>query len=180
MRIVAWLTRRERQLALVMGVSDGILLALTLTAGRLVDGQTVGLRLAVGVGLGSFVSGAFVFFVARYAELMRDLVRQGHQLNMPPTRQLSRTRLGRSARWDALAQTAVASTSSFLGAVAPLLLATLRPHPPWLAILVPICFLGVLGLFLARVTSQAAVPWVLGLMLGGAAISAIGTYLRLV
>lgn len=53
----AWVTDRDHQLALVMGICDGVLLALTLAAGRLLDGQHVGLRLALAVAVSALVPG---------------------------------------------------------------------------------------------------------------------------
>lgn len=70
--------------------------------------------------------------------------------------------------------------SSFTGALVPLVLATAFPIASWLAIVLAICLLGALGIALARATGQSPLPWAVGLMIGGAVISAIGVELRLV
>jgi VIT1/CCC1 family predicted Fe2+/Mn2+ transporter len=172
--------RRDQQLALVMGVCDGILLALTLLAGRLLDGGGADLGLAIRVAVASLASGGFVFFVARYAELREELVRSGMQLNLPADRLLARTRLGRAVLRRAFAQAAIAGGSSFVGALLPMTVACLLPGPTWLALAVPVALLGILGAVLARVTRGVPATWAVGLVAGGIVISGIGATLRLV
>jgi VIT1/CCC1 family predicted Fe2+/Mn2+ transporter len=180
MKRPAWGRGGKYQLALVMGVCDGILLALTLMAGRLLGGDGGERGLALRVAVAAFASGGFVFFVARYAELREELVRAGEQLNLPDDRPLSRTRLGRAALSNAIGEAAIAGGSSFIGAVLPMALGYVLPGPGWLAVALPVAFLGVLGVALARVTRGAPATWAGGLIVGGIVISAIGATLRLV
>lgn len=178
-RLVA-AVHRDQQLALVMGVCDGILLALTLLAGRLLDGAGADLGLAIRVAVAALASGGFVFFVARYAELREELVRSGMQLNLPTDRLLARTRLGRAALRSAVGQALIAGVSSFVGALLPMTLGSLLPGPTWLAVAVPVALLGILGAILARVTRGVPATWAVGLVVGGIVISGIGATLRLV
>jgi hypothetical protein len=69
MKTVKRLFGQENVLPMVLGFSDGILTALTLAAGRLTRPEEgVSLSFALRIAAGALVSGAFVFFVAHYAE----------------------------------------------------------------------------------------------------------------
>lgn len=77
------LTRAVPVLPLVLGITDGILNALTLAAGailRSVDG--VSGSLALRVGCAALVTAAFTMFIADYADRRAHLVRASRQLNL--------------------------------------------------------------------------------------------------
>lgn len=64
---------RETQ-AFVLGVSDGTLTALTLTAARLTEpGPSIDATLILRIAVAASVTSCFVFFAARYTELRRSL-----------------------------------------------------------------------------------------------------------
>jgi hypothetical protein len=70
MKPFSWLLSSRNRLDLVAGLSDGILTALTLAAGKLLGPEAaMSPGLALRVALAAAVSGAFVFFVAHYAVL---------------------------------------------------------------------------------------------------------------
>jgi len=168
-------------LGAVLGLSDGILTALTLASGRLLrGGHPITLTLAVRIALAACASSAFVYFVARYADLRGELVRAELELNLSSRGRLATTRLGRAVRDEALTGSALACACSFIGALVPLAAGALIRHPPWLGMALTIGSLGLLGVALARALSGSRVRWAAALMLGGVAISWLGSVLHLV
>jgi predicted membrane protein (TIGR00267 family) len=181
MKRARWLFRRENLLPLVLGFSDGILTALTLAAGRLTGSeQPVTLSLAMRIAVGALASGAFVFFVARYAELRRELIRAERQLNLTSHGRLAATRLGVAALHDALLSGLISSVSAFCGALVPLLMAAFCPGYRWVSILAALATLALLGIGLARVVHGHVLRWSIGLVAGGGALSIVGAYLKIV
>jgi VIT1/CCC1 family predicted Fe2+/Mn2+ transporter len=167
-------------LPLVLGLIDGILNALTLAAGALLDasrGVTVGLSFRIGAA--AFATAGFAFFVAKYAELRGGLVRAGRQLSLRDDQPLQATDLGSLVRSQALAATAVACFASFLGALLPLLAGALLPGPAWLAVALALLVLAGLGFGLASVLEGSRARWVIGLLAGGVVLTAIGAVLKI-
>ncbi len=176
-----WLWRRENLLPLVLGFSDGILTALTLAAGRLMTaGQPVSFSLGLRIAAGAFASGAFVFFVARYSELRRELIRAERQLNLTSHGQLATSHLGTQALQEALLSGLLSSLAAFCGALVPLLAAALVPAHGWVSIAAALVTLALLGVGLARAVHGRVIYWLLALMAGGAVLSVIGAYLKIV
>ena len=172
--------RRGILLAAVLGFCDGILTALTLTAGRLTGtDQAVTLGFASRIATGALGSGAFVFFVARYSELRQELIRSEQQLNLLSHGQLARSKLGIAIRNEAIAACATSSVAAFCGALVPMLAAALVPRHGWVAILVALFTLGSLGFGLARVVHGSRVRWPLGLIIGGILLSLLGSALKI-
>jgi len=175
------LFRRTGFLPGVLGFTDGILTALTLVAGRLTHvGQPVSLSLSLRVAAAALTSGAFVFFVARYAELRRELIHAERQLNLTSHGRLATGRLGAIVLREALVSATVSSFASFCGALLPLLAGALFPRHSWVSILAAEIALALLGSGLAREVHGRWVRWSAGLIFGGLTLSAIGAYLKLV
>lgn len=165
----------------VLGVSDGVLNALALSAGRLIDrAENVTAALAGKIALVSLVSGAFVFFVSNYHQLRGGLIRAETQLNLTSHGTLAASRLGAAAVREALWATAIASGASFFGALIPLLMGALLPELRWVAISASLASLGILGLALARSVHGTYWRWGLGLVCGGILVFFIGVELRIV
>lgn len=168
----------RRRLDLVAGLSDGILTALTLGAGHMLPGSTpMSVSLALRVACAGAVSGAFVFFVAHYAERRGELVEAERQLNLTSHGRLATSRLGRAAIAEAAIQAAIASGCAFCGASLPLLVSALIPQPRWLGVLVALMALCLLGYFLARTVYGHTWRWMVGLLLGGVALTLLGVWL---
>ncbi|WP_213069428.1 hypothetical protein [Methylomicrobium album] len=92
----------KHRLDLVAGWRDGILTALTLASGRLLDADTpIDAGLALRVATAAAVSGGFILFVAHYAELRSELIHAERQLNLRSHGCLAATRLGRMALYNA-------------------------------------------------------------------------------
>jgi VIT1/CCC1 family predicted Fe2+/Mn2+ transporter len=165
-----------------LGFADGILNALTLASGALIGGGEgrVTVSLAARVAVAAFVTAGFAVFVAEYADARGTLRHGARQLNMSSERALADTDLGRSAIRYALAQSALASAASLLGALLPLLLATALPGPPWIAAVIAILALGFLGAGLATVVLGTRVKWAGALLLGGVCVTAIGVWIHIV
>lgn len=167
------------RLPLVLGLSDGLLTALTLEAASLTGRGRVSLLLSVRVGCVALVTSAFTVFVADYADRRAELIRASRQLNLTRRGQLATTRLGRLAVTRSLAAMAAASTSSFLGAVLPLLFGALLPGPAWTVIVLVIAALTALGAVLARLLAGPVAWWSTAMGLGGGAVTWIGIQLHI-
>ena len=178
MTVLVALFDARRRLDLVAGLSDGILTALTLGAGHMLPGSSpMSVSLALRVACAGAVSGAFVFFVAHYAERRGELVEAERQLNLTSHGRLATSRLGRAAIKEAAIQAAIASGCSFCGASLPLLVSALIPQPRWLGVLVALMVLCLLGYFLAHTVYGHALRWMAGLLLGGIALTLLGVWL---
>jgi VIT1/CCC1 family predicted Fe2+/Mn2+ transporter len=180
MKITAWLFRRERMFALLIGAVDGILTALTLAAGRVLStDSTLGLTLALRIPAASALSGAFVFFVAEYARQRGMLVHAGRQLSLTHHGRLAATRLGRAVFYESVSGTALSIVCNFFGALVPLLIGALLPGLSWLAPVIAIAILGGLGVGIARSIYGNPFRWAIVLMLAGVLLTLAGTQLRI-
>jgi predicted membrane protein (TIGR00267 family) len=181
MKLTDWLFRRERLLPLVLGFSDGILTALTLAAGRLTSReQPVTASLALRIAAGALASGAFVFFVARYSELRRELIRAERQLNLTSHGQLAASRLGAAVFREGLLAGLISSVAAFCGALVPLMVAALLPGYRWASIVAALVTLALLGIGLAHTVHGRMLRWSVGLVAGGVVLSIVGAYLKII
>jgi VIT1/CCC1 family predicted Fe2+/Mn2+ transporter len=181
MKLVAWLFRRERVFALVIGVCDGILTALTLAAGRVIGSHDpLRIDLALRIAAASCVSGTFVFFTAEYARLRGELVHAERQLSLTSRGRLAATRFGRAVLAESLAAAGLASVCNFAGALFPLVVGAVVPGPAWLAVAAAIVALGLLGAVIARSVHGSLVRWAIGLMAAGGLLTFAGLHLHVV
>lgn len=166
-------------LPLVLGVTDGMLNALTLAGGALFHGSGDGLTLllALRVGIAALVTATFTMFVADYAERRSSLVRAARQLNLTVRGQLAATNLGRRAFHESLLAMAVAAGASLAGAFIPLALGATLPGPSWTVVALTIGMLGVFGWLLGGVLAGRRAIWACAMTLGGAAVTVIGVWL---
>jgi predicted membrane protein (TIGR00267 family) len=179
-RVRFWLSKREGRLSCIAGLCDGILTALILAAGTLLnDDQAMSISLALRVAFAALASGAFVFFVAHYAELRGELVHAERELNLTARGRFATTRLGTAVLRDAAVAAAIAGGSTFVGALLPLLVSALFPRPAWLSVAVAIATLGVLGIGLAKSIVGSPLRWGAALILGGISVSLIGLKLHI-
>ena len=176
------ITRRPRiVLPVVLGLTDGILTALTLAAGQLTEPSfQMPIGRALRIAAAALVSGAFVFYVAHYAQLRRELLRAEKQLNVLSSGHLATTRLGRSVLIEAVSTAVLSSTASFAGALIPLVSDVLLPQFRWGAVAASIVALGFLGIGLARSVRGSYYRWCIGLMVGGLLVSVVGVKLHIV
>jgi predicted membrane protein (TIGR00267 family) len=171
-----WLS--QNRLDLIAGFIDGLLTALTLTAGKLLhQGGGLSLALAAKVGTVSACTAAFVFFVAHYAELRAELVRSERELNLLSHGQLASTHLGRQVLWEASLAAVVGSLCSFFGAVIPPLLGLMLPERPLISLGLTILVLGLLGAMLGWSTFGSPIVWAISMMAGGVALTIVGLQL---
>jgi VIT1/CCC1 family predicted Fe2+/Mn2+ transporter len=163
----------------ILGVSDGILNALTLAAGAILRGSGDGLdvTLALRVGAAAFVTAAFTMFVAYYSERRSHLVRAAKQLNILEPRTLAATNLGRAVLIETGVATATAAFASLIGAVVPLLLGILLPTPAWVTLVITVGFLGALGWAIGASLSARRTLWCLAMLLGGTIVTLVGAAL---
>jgi predicted membrane protein (TIGR00267 family) len=165
-------------LAVVLGVSDGTLTALTLGAGRLVGGgEPIDLDLAVRISLAATVTSAFVFFVARYSELRRTLVHAERELSMGS--HLAATSLGNRVLVESTQAAAIAALAGLPGAILPLGIGVVASPATWLAIAAAIVELAVLGVVIARAVAGTAWRWVAAMVASGVVLALLGIALRI-
>lgn len=169
------------RLDVVAGLIDGVLTALTLGAGHLANSVLpTTLSLAFRVAGAAAISGAFVFFVAHYADLRGELIEAERQLNLMAHGRFASTRLGKAVYREALLQAAVASTCTFLGALVPMWLGTRLSLPRWTPLAGSILMLAILGILLARATAGNPWRWSIGLGVMGLSLAAVGVWLKIV
>jgi predicted membrane protein (TIGR00267 family) len=174
-------SRRGHVFALVIGVTDGILTALTLAAARVVSStDPITVNLALRIAAASSLSGTFVFFAAEYIHQREGLVHAERQLSLRPGGHLAATHLGHAVLRETLSAAALSSVCNFVGALVPLLAGALAPERSWLAVVVGILGLGALGVMAARATSGRPILWAGALIVVGAVLAAIGLELRIV
>ncbi len=170
---------REHAFPLITGLTDGILTALTLGAGKVFElNKPIKADLMWRLAGAAALSAAVIFFVADYSRLRLDLVHSERHLNLTAHGRLASTHLGRAVFYDALRGAVISGVSSFCGAAFPLLVAVLWPAAPWIAIAVSIVALGCLGSGLARSFYGSSIRWTIALMIIGAALAFAGLELH--
>jgi predicted membrane protein (TIGR00267 family) len=168
-------------LPVVLGLSDGVLTALTLAAGSVLNpGRQIAMSMALRIAVSAFASGAFVFFVARYSQLRSELVNAEKQLNLTSHGRLATSKLGRDVLREAILSSSISSVSSFVGAMIPLAVAALLPAHGWAGLAAAFVALALLGLGLAKVSRGNPLYWSAALVIGGVALSILGVRLRIV
>jgi len=171
---------RRTLLPVALGLADGVLNALTLASASLIGGDVhVTAGLAVRISVAALVTAGFSVFVATYAEARGGLRHASRQLSLPDQEGLVSTQLGRDAIRHAAEQAGLASGSSMLGALLPLLIAASLPGPGWIAAVVAICALGLLGVGLAATVLGNRLVWASALIIGGVAVTAIGVWIKI-
>jgi predicted membrane protein (TIGR00267 family) len=171
----------KNRLDLVAGLCDGILTALILAGGSLFHPESsMGLGLCLRVAVAAAASGAFIFFVAHYAELRSELVHAERQLNLLSPGRFAATRLGRTILRESFVGAMIASICTFIGALIPILASMIPAAPSWLGAVIAIAALGLLGLFLGRAVYGNPTRWALGLAVAGVIVAYIGMKLNIV
>lgn len=176
-----WITQPAYQFALVIGLTDGILTALTLSSGKLfTSDENITFGLGARIAMASALSGIFVFYTAEYARLRRQLVHASKQLNLASHGHLATTQLGKTVRRDAITAALLSAACNFLGAAFPLFVGVFFPAKRWLTVVISIIALGSLGAALAHTVCGNLIRWSIALMLSGAASAIIGIELHIV
>jgi predicted membrane protein (TIGR00267 family) len=176
-----WLSSPRHRLDVVAGLVDGILNALTLAAGKLVErGAGSSLSLVLKVGIATTCTTMFVFFVAHYAEQRTELVHAERELNLLSHGRLATTRLGQQVLKESLAAACIASLCGLAGSAIPLLLGLMLPGPPVIGLALSVGLLGILGALLARSFFGSPLAWSLALMAGGIILTFVGMKLNVV
>jgi predicted membrane protein (TIGR00267 family) len=172
---------REYVFALVIGLVDGILTALTLAGGKVLNTRdSIETTLVLRISMAAALSGAFIFFVAEYVRLRGELVHAERHLNLTSHGHLATTQLGRMVFLDALRGTAISGVFSFVGALLPLISGAVLPGPRWLPIAVAVLALGLLGVGLARSVYGNTIRWTISLMIAGILLTIVGVKLHVI
>ncbi|WP_019632811.1 hypothetical protein [Actinomadura atramentaria] len=171
---------RGHRLPVILGVTDGLLNALTLAASALLGrGGQATVSLAARIGVAALVTSAFTMFVADYAERRAHLVRAGRELNLTARGQLATTRLGRRAAGRSAVAMLLASVMSYLGASVPIMAGALLPGPSWLVVALALAALAGLGAALARTFGAHRLRWAAAMAAGGVGVTWIGTLVHI-
>lgn len=166
--------------AMALGVSDGILNALTLASAAVLHGVGLNLGVSARVGVVAFASATLTVFVAEYTQNRSELIRAERQLMFTRSGRLAATSLGKQVLRESAVTAAEAGASSFGGAALPLVIGTLLPKVSWIAIVVSAAILGGLGVVLAEHVGGRRIAWAVGLITAGAAGMIIGVWVNLV
>jgi predicted membrane protein (TIGR00267 family) len=168
------------RLPLILGLTDGLLNALTLSAAALLrSGGSVTYGLAVRIACVGLITASFSVFVSDYAERRAALVRGSRQLNLTAHGHLATTRLGQLALRRSLAAMAIACSASFAGSLLPLAAGAAWPEHSWIVVALCIVCLAGLGFLLGQALAHHAWRWA-GLMgCGGLAVTLLGFWLRI-
>ena len=173
----ARLRRHASVLPIVLGLVDGITNALGLATHSILHGGAGSLGLALRIAFFALATAVFAVFVARYVELRTNLLQAGKQLNLLERGALATTRLGRSARLEALADAVQASLASFSGALFPLALAVAFPALGWLPLALALLLLALLGAIIGRQLSGNPAVWAIALAAAGTVLVVGGAVL---
>ena len=92
---------------------------------------------------------------------------------------LATTRLGRAAQRNALMDALHGSAASFLGAGLPLFIAAMLPAITWVALIIAVGMLTLLGAVIARQINAHALLWAGGLTAAGIILIAVGAELNI-
>jgi predicted membrane protein (TIGR00267 family) len=180
--VIAFLRRvgKENRLPIILGLTDGLLNALTLAASSLLgSGGSPSTGLAVRIGVAALATAAFTMFVADYAERRAHLVRAGRELNLTSRGHLATTRLGRRAVRRSLTAMVLASVTSYLGASVPIMVGAVIPGPPWIVVVLALAVLTGLGAALAKTFAAHVVRWAGAMAVGGVLVTWIGTLVHI-
>lgn len=175
-----WIRESRNRLDIVAGLVDGILNALTLTAGTLLGDGGPTLASGVKVAAVTACTTSFVFFVAHYAQLRSELVHSARQLNLLSRGHLATTQLGAQIFREALGGAAVASLCGVFGSTVPLAASLIAPQFPLIGVALTIGLLGGLGWVLALSVFGSPPRWSTGLMVGGIVVTVIGARLNII
>lgn len=166
--------------AMALGVSDGILNALTLAAASVLHGVGLNLRLSARVGVVALVTAIVTLFIAEYTQNRLELLRAERQLMFTQSGRLAATSLGRAVFRDSIAAALVAGASSFAGAALPLFIGTLLPRLSWIALVASAAALAFLGVVLGSHVGGRRILWATALGAAGVIVTIIGMQLDLV
>lgn len=166
--------------AMALGVSDGILNALTLAAASVLHGVGLGPRLSARIGVVALVTAIVTLFIAEYTQNRLELLRAERQLMFTQSGRLAATSLGRAVFRDSIAAALVAGASSFAGAALPLFIGTLLPRVSWIALVASAAALAFLGVVLGSHVGGRRIVWAAALVVAGVVVTIIGMQLEIV
>lgn len=173
---------KEQLFALLLGLIDGILTVLVLATGHVLKhGETpITWSLSLKVAFATAVSGACIYFFSEYSRQRHNLIHAEKQLNLATHGKLATTHLGKQILKETLWGVLVSSVFNFTGAMFPLGIAMLFPQMQWIALLVALLMLVLLGIGIASLVYGDAVAWSLSLVLAGGFVAFIGYKLNVV
>ncbi|MEB4211189.1 hypothetical protein [Mycobacterium sp. 94-17] len=165
---------------MALGVSDGILNALTLAAASVLRGVGLSLGLSLQVGTVALVSAVVTLFVAEYTQNRLALLRAERQLMFTRSGRLAATNLGKAVFRESAFAAAVAGAASFAGAALPLIVGTMVPRFSWIALVVSVAALGGLGVVLGTHVGGRRLVWAGALVVAGVLVTIVGVQVDLV
>jgi predicted membrane protein (TIGR00267 family) len=175
------LSTRDRLFPFLLGFIDGLLTALTLCTGKLMqEGADLDFYFALRISFTALITGCFVFFVAKYAELRGQLIQAEKELNLVSSGRLASTALGRKVLYSSMIDAILSGVSGFIGAFFPLIVVLIDPYRPWITFSFSIAILGIFGWILGKTVGRKAALWSIALILGGLIVIFLGMKLHIV
>jgi predicted membrane protein (TIGR00267 family) len=161
---------------LLLGLTDGIIMALGLGAKAIFGDASAGHlgRVAINAGVFASVTNLATSLFTEQYQTRRELLAIERQLVISERGRLLRTGLFRTGRRRALMRSAVHAGTAFFGAAIPLLPALALPNAPWIGLVVPLGALFVLGTSLGRRGAGRPLFWGLGMILAGVVVTVVG------
>lgn len=167
--------------ALLLGLIDGILTVLALATGHVLQsGSSLSLSLALKVAFATSLSGACIYFFSEYSRQRQLLIHSEKELNLASHGKLATTQLGKQIFQETAIGMVISSVFNFFGVMIPLIIAVSFPKIQWIAIVIAILMLVVLGVLLARSVFGNPFLWVLALVIAGIVVSFVGYKLHVV
>lgn len=173
---------KDQLFALLLGLIDGILTVLALATGHVLKhGETpITLSLSLKVAFATAVSGACIYFFSEYSRQRHRLIHAEKQLNLATHGRLATTHIGRQILRETLWGVLVSSIFNFAGGMLPFSTAMIFPQAQWVAIVIALLMLVLLGIGIASLVYGNALAWSVSLVLAGAFVAFIGYKLNVV
>lgn len=166
--------------SLLIGLVDGILTALTLSAGSLLKNEPVSISMSFRIAIFTALSGSFVYLIADYSEARKELIKAEKELNLTSHGEFASNNLGRAVLTQTLNEMFIISIFGFLGALIPLLANVYFHGNGWIAIVISLIALGILGGAVAKIVYGNTFRWAFCLVISGVILSIAGGILNIV
>ena len=145
------MTRQDKKFPLLFVFIDGIVTALIVCTGKISEVENkFGINLAIRVSIGALITGGFVFFVAKYAELRGALAQAEKELCLTSSGKLVTTALGKKIIRASIGDAILCGVSIFVGTFFILLIAVVDFYPPWITFVASIVTLGISGVYFRK------------------------------
>ncbi|MGP6220446.1 hypothetical protein [Caldiplasma sukawensis] len=170
---------RDLFFPVTIGVIDGIISAIMISANALISRSKLTLLVALDISIGSSFVSALSYLIAEYGKLRSDAHRVEIALR-PGNKDRQRKHLFRSILLEALYGGGLSLLMGFLGASSTLIPYSLGLISPLYSIIISYAILGLVGALIGKVSGGSALAWSMALVISGILITILGNYIRIV